>query len=264
MKKIVLYDSLSYLRVQLETTKLRDFLMGCLNQTANPYDLRIWVWDGEGANKARRALFPAYKTRKKPKGTVIRDLNFVRELMAFTGSWQIRVPGFEGDDVIAALTEHFLATTNLPIEIVCRDADIAALCALSPRVTCTYDPKMPASDIRLYKTTVGDPSDTIPGLKGFGKGGWDECDKEGLRALITDLLDNRRPLTDDEVPRALAIGIRPGTCNWLKEQENIDELAVMRRIIEPLPVEQGLINTHLKQGVRDEATLHRLCSEYML
>lgn len=263
--KVVIYDALSHLRVRMETEKPSDFLQGVLNEAANPFGTRIWVWDGPGGNKARRALFPAYKTSREYKPGIIKAMDFVRELIALTGSWQVRVPGFEGDDVVAALVNHFHATTDLPIEIVCRDGDLAALCAINPqRIRCSHQVKVPYHQIALYKLCVGDPSDDIPGIKGFGKGAWEKADKANLGQFLTNLLDARRPAADLEEGLALSLGMSKASFHWLQVQENIDALGAMRRIIAPLPVSADLINQYLHRGERDEAALMAKLSEFML
>lgn len=263
--QIVLYDAMSYLRVRLETEKPQDVLRGALNETQNPYGMRIWVWDGIGGNAKRRAIFPPYKTSREKKPGVMQAMDFIRELIGLTNAWQIRLPGFEGDDVVAALTHHFFQTTNLPISIQCRDADLAALCALDPRrITCSHAVKIPYHDIPLYKLTFGDNSDDIPGIKGFGQKGWDACDRAGLGKLIYELIDQRRPLQPHERERALAVGLRPGSCTWLESQENIDALGAMKRCIDPLPIDMALIDEHLKQGENDWAAINAKLAEFML
>jgi hypothetical protein len=262
MGKIVLYDALSYLRVRLETETTGDFLRGVLNEAANPFDTRIWVWDGPGANAKRRAIFPPYKTKRVPKPGLIQQMDFIRELLTMTGVWQIRVPEFEGDDVVAALTKHFLATTDQAIHIQCRDADLTALCALSPRVTSAHAVKIPYDLIQLYKVCVGDGSDDIPGIKGFGQKTWDEADKAGLRKFVNDLITSRTPIDDDA--HALAIGMSKATCTWLRSQESIDQLCAMKMVIDPLPVPQDLINQYLKREPRDAARMEAKMKEFML
>lgn len=258
--KIILYDAMSYLRLRLETEKGPFLVRGVLNETQLP-GVRIWVWDGVGGNSRRRKIFPAYKTSRVHKPGVIQAMDYFRELLALTPTWQIRMPGWEGDDVIAALTKHFLATTQSPIHIDCRDADLAALCALSPRVTCSHMPKeLKATDIRLYKLCVGDPSDDIPGIKGFGKGGWEKADKASLRRLVGKILD-REEWSDGE---ATACGLRPTSINWLRDERNVDELAVMRRIIDPIDIPYADLTAALQRGVYDPARLHAKLEQFYL
>jgi hypothetical protein len=262
--KIILYDALSAFRVRMEREPGTMFLRGVINETRLP-DLRVYVWDGPGGNKARRDLFPAYKTKREYKPGVIQDMGFVRELLSMTPSWQVRIPGFEGDDVIAALVQHFLITTDMNIEIVCRDGDIAALCALSPRVSSNYTMKdVPVADIQLYKVCVGDPADCIPGIKGFGKGAWAGADKAGLRKLIDRLADTKAPLTSEDESWALAIGLGKASFNWLCVQANIDELLVMRRIIDFLPIPADVLSAHLIKGTDQPEALAARMKEFRL
>lgn len=263
MTKIVLYDALSYLRVRMETEKPHDLLKGVVNESQNNHGTRIWVWDGPGGNGARRKIFPAYKSTREHNPANIANMDFIRELLAMTGVWQVRVPGFEGDDVIAALTKHFLATTALPIDIQCRDGDLTALCDLSPRVTCSQDSKIPFRLIRLYKTCVGDPSDDIPGIKGFGKGGWEKADKAALKKIV-DQVCTWGALSEKDEAAALAAGLSKSSFNWLCSEENATTVAIMRRIIDPLPVSQELINTHLTRQQPDMVGVFKMMERYML
>ena len=53
----------------------------------------------------------------------------------------------------------------------------------------TNKPKCDWQDIVIYKTLVGDTSDNISGLKGFGQGAWDKLDdfdKEKISFFLQD------------------------------------------------------------------------------
>lgn len=263
MRKIILIDALSYLRLKMENEDPKMFIRGVLNETKLS-DLRIWVWDGPGGNDARRALFPAYKTRPY-NPSVITAMNFVRELIDLTPAWQIRIPGFEGDDVIAHLVKHFLKTTDLPIQMLHRDGDLNALCALSDRVQTSYTPATPIPFhlIRLYKVCVGDGSDTIPGIKGFGKGSWEGADKAALALLIRDIERGVDPTSDDEA-RLLGMGVSKASTNWLMKRENCDQVRIMARIIDPLPIPEETINAHMKMGTDDPVALEAKLREFLI
>lgn len=266
MQKIIIIDALSYLRVKLENEKQNPqmFIRGILNEAQLP-GMRIWVWDGLGGNDARRAIFPQYKTREY-NHAVTTAMNFVRELIGLTAAWQIRVPGFEGDDVIAHLVNHFLKTTkDIPIQMLHRDGDLNALCALSDRVQTSHVPvtPIPFHLIRLYKICVGDTSDTIPGIKGFGKGGWEKADYAALSLLIRDIERGTDPTEDDEA-RILALGMSKASFNWLLKRENCDMVRAMARIIDPLPVPEELIRKHMTPGQNNPAALEAKLKEFLL
>lgn len=135
---------------------------------------RYVIWDGPHALKARRDIYPEYKAQRvKPKTDIYVNFDTLREVLKFTPAVQVRVPGYEADDVIASLArihgdECYIHST---------DADFLAL-----GVPCGAKPieGVKPEHIRLYKTFVGDPSDNIPGCPGFGKKAWDEADPAGL------------------------------------------------------------------------------------
>jgi len=79
----------------------------------------------------------------------------------------IRVKGWEADDVIATLVR---SEPNEQFIIESTDVDFMQL----PNVRIAREKPAPVEPqyMRLYKTLVGDPSDNIGGLKGFGKGAW--------------------------------------------------------------------------------------------
>ena len=261
--KIVLYDALSHLRVRMEKESGGSFMRGLLNEAQQP-GIRVWIWDGPGGNAARRKIYPPYKTTRVAKPGVIQNMDFVRELLAMTPVWQCRIPGFEGDDTIAALVEHFLKTTDLPIHIEGRDGDLVANCALSPRVTCAHSVKdRTPAQIRFYKLAVGKTTDTIPGIKGFGKGGWEKADKAGLQSLIYQTLDAQQPLSAEQEGRALSVGLSKASFNWLCVQENIDDLRAMRTVSDPLPIPIEVLNQHLVPGVYSPAKLEATLKEFL-
>lgn len=267
MQKIIIVDALSALRVKLETERPQDFLNGVLNTSrVNQFAMKIWVWDGKGGNQRRRDIFPAYKSTRPKNPDVIKAMDFVRELIGLTDAWQIRVPGYEGDDVVAALVQHFLATTDLSIQVDCRDGDLVALNALSNRVTNTHKPRdnVPPNLIRLYKAYIGDPSDDIPGLKGFGKGGWEKGDHVALGRILAGVCHAPHDWTEGHQNLALAAGISKASCTWLSDEENRRQWAIMKRIIDPIEVPKELLNEHLKQGKNDYNALNEHLKTFML
>jgi len=150
----------------------------------NPAELHIWVFDGIGAKKPRLKLYPEYKAKRNVQAAI--DNGFYdflrtveREFLPYCGNTLvIKKDGLEADDIIAALTNTYKGTH--PILIHSNDADFQALVCDTVKVTdrsktlAHVEPK----DIRLYKTLVGDSSDNIGGIEGFGKGKWDLLDEQ--------------------------------------------------------------------------------------
>lgn len=258
MHKIILQDSLSTLRVRLEQKREPAMMLvrGVINDALQPGRTVIWCWDGQGARRARQEIFPGYKQRPPTPNDIYKSLNFLRELLALTPAWQCQVEGYEADDMIAALVEKLAGDS--PIEIHTRDGDLAALCR--PGVTCTAPIDIPPELIPLYKICVGDSSDTIPGIKGFGKGTWANASKPLLRELIDRILA-KEPWNDK---LATAIPLPPGVVNWLSEPENQQQLILMWRCIRPLPISDEKLNQGLKRGTYDPVKLEALMRKYLL
>lgn len=150
----------------------------------------IVVFDGKNAKAARRAIFPGYKVGRLPApDQFYRVMDFWQELLTHTHAIQIKVEGFEGDDVI----HHLAHNTDGPLEIDSTDGDFCAF--TNERVT---QPKAPAlkslrpQDVRLYKTLVGDTSDKIPGIKNFGPKGFESL-TELVKTNIIGFLEGTGP-----------------------------------------------------------------------
>jgi len=143
-----------------------------------PTEVSIWVFDGIGAKKPRLALYPEYKAKRNVQGAI--DNGFFDFLRAIEtdllkhckNTFVMKQPCMEADDVIAALVEQYRASQQILIHS--NDADFQAL--VNENVSVSDRSKKLAHvephDIRLYKTLVGDASDNIGGIEGFGDGKW--------------------------------------------------------------------------------------------
>lgn len=253
--KIVIHDSHSSLRMRMEALHAQSpasMMQGIVNEAMMPGRLTIWAFDAPGGNDRRRAVYPGYKNRPPASSKTYANLSLMRELLSQTPAWQARLEGFEGDDVIAALVNHFRG--QAPIEIVTRDGDLTALC-VGGGVTCRAKAPTSPDLIRLYKLTVGDKSDTITGIPGFGVKAWERADKPALAALLDDL----DTFSDD---RARAAGLLPSHINWLREHR--DELDAMRRVIEPLPMSADEFNRALFVGTDNPEAREATMKRYLL
>jgi 5'-3' exonuclease len=135
----------------------------------------IFVFDGVNGNLRRRNLFPDYKVRTEVeqsyKSGSYPTLELFRQLIGFTKAITIRVPSWEADDVIATIALS-RAGIGSPVKIVSTDRDLSQL-AVNKDIHVSYELEGVRPDqVRLYKTLVGDKSDKIPGLVGFGKIAW--------------------------------------------------------------------------------------------
>lgn len=255
MEKIVLYDGMSVLRERLSQHHIShtNMIRGIINETQMT-GMRIWTWDGIGGNDARRKIFPAYKSKRPPQTqSLFEAVNFIRKLLDLTPAWQARIDGFEGDDLIAALVDQF---PNNRIEIQTRDGDLVALTDGS-RVTCTARLKEPVPPhfVRLYKLMVGDQSDSIPGVKGYGKKSWFEADKFKLAKAIDHLMAGRGCDTTDT-------GLTDKQVEWIRE--NLPLMAIMDQILRPLPIPLEQVNGSLWKGTDNPQAREELLRKYLL
>lgn len=142
---------------------------------ASPKDM-VFVFDGDGGTATRKNIYPDYKSgRKKPNG-FYREYNNMMSMfndqVLNLGAQTARFDGVEADDLIAWFCKTLKKEKLL---IWSNDYDLLALVDEGHvDVYCqgSLNPKpygdFPHGFIDVYKATVGDSSDKIPGAKGFG------------------------------------------------------------------------------------------------
>jgi hypothetical protein len=215
----------------------------------------VFVFDGKGGNDRRRALYPAYKTKRTSPGEdLFTSIQLIRDAMSHLPTVQITVPGWEADDVIGTLAMQ-RASAGERVRVVTVDRDLAQLAA-HPKieVTAGYEDITPRQ-IRLFKATTGDSADNIRGIPGFGPKSWVLLNKPVMEVqLINRKWDTSR--TAEEM------GLRPSHFTWC--QENFDELLVMWDIVGLFGVPAQEINSRLLVGLQDLSKVEALLKEYML
>jgi 5'-3' exonuclease len=142
----------------------------------------VVAWDGPGGLDWRRSLWGPYKRGRRPRA---RDGGLeeaqARELVDAAGIPQVTVPGFEADDVIAALWRA--ASRGLPGERIviwsCDDDLLQLLDGRTERATLRGVPPDRDVDVErrwrahprllpCLRALAGDASDGIPGVRGIG------------------------------------------------------------------------------------------------
>lgn len=134
----------------------------------------------------RKELDDNYKAHRAPMPDDLRDqLSEAKELFRRYGVPLIEKTGFEADDLIGTVVDHYRTTDDLRIEILSSDSDLLQLVddgsvvmrTLKKGVTDTavmdeaavHEKYGIAPDqIPAYKALVGDTSDNIPGVPGIG------------------------------------------------------------------------------------------------
>lgn len=132
----------------------------------------VWCWEGKGAWQTRRAIYPPYKGRRDPQpDSTWQTINLIRDMLQHTHAMQVSAPGFEADDLIAFYTRSH--ADKMQVHIHSNDRDFNQL-RDQENVTGDFEEIANASTslVRTYKTCVGDHSDNVSGIKGFGEKTW--------------------------------------------------------------------------------------------
>ena len=258
-----IYDANNYIRRAFERG---DTVTDMVNP--EPTDVCIWVFDGVGAKKPRLALYPEYKAKRNVQAAV--DSGFFDFLRAIETdllphckhTFVMKQPCMEADDIIAALVEQYRASQQILIHS--NDADFQAL--VDENVSVSDRSKKLAHvephDIRLYKTLVGDASDNIGGIEGFGDGKWltlTETDKEAWRCFLKEEIpewmgDNLYPLN----------GLTKKPREWMAITENQQLLRVYWQIVGFLPVNmQELSDKYTSVGVYNPVKFQETLDKFM-
>lgn len=167
-----------WLEMEREGSTLRSYVYYAQSLAPNA----IFVWDGKGGNKRRRDIYPDYKRSRTPASAAMyASFDRIKELLKFVPVLQVEVPGYEADDVIASLIRGGVSND---VHIHTTDGDLAALGVPTDRRSAVCEPRW----VRLYKTLVGDPSDNIPGKKGFGPKSWEKLSEEARITLERDFM----------------------------------------------------------------------------
>ncbi len=225
--------------------------------TFNQGDRVIWVWDAPGGKGARKSLYPDYKGAESniPTDHFFETMNFFKEILRHSNCLQIEVPEFEADDIIAALARG----SQQEIIIDSNDADFLVL--VSDRVQTTREPLkgVDAQYVRLYKTLVGDNSDNIGGLKGFGDKGFVDM-PNNVKDLLVDHFEGRKTLTGADVQQFCGLK-KAQSANWDLMQA---DLQTFWRIVGFFDVPAELIQKHIIAGVHNPLEAQRLLASQLM
>lgn len=217
----------------------------------------IWIWDGARHNDRRQAVYPAYKAQRAPLGQdVYAQIRLWRELLSHSPASQIEVPEWEADDVIATLARR-LAKQGKTVVIRSNDLDYAQL-TTNPLITVNGIKTMPttARFIPLYKACVGDPSDNISGIPGFGKGTW-----EALSGKYESL---EKAVVAGSYSAFEALPLPKRVKNWLLPPGNIQLVQNMLLITHFYEVPETEINAGVTPGVANPHKADELLRKYFL
>lgn len=166
----------------------------------------IMVFEGKDSKKRRMQIMPTYKgNREKSHPLYYEEYNkckdMVKQAFRAVGSIAVMQDYAEGDDTL----KYLAMGMEEDVVIVTNDGDLTVLAGKNPKgfsitvVSGNDANKLPegvfeASHLTLYKALVGDTSDSIPGIKGFGKAKWENLlsiyGGDGIKEILECVRDN--------------------------------------------------------------------------
>lgn len=177
MKNLLIYDVNNWVRVKMAESLSGASILTLYSEVmanAASGKIQVFVSDGINSRKKRKEIYPEYKAKRKPADQSIYDgINTFKELLVNMPSniLHIEIPEWEADDVIANLCEKIFK--GMELGIISTDRDLIQL-RIHREIDTLKEPSIPAKWVKLYKMLVGDNSDNIPGVRGFGDAAWEK------------------------------------------------------------------------------------------
>jgi hypothetical protein len=254
---IDLYDGNNVMRRATEKRSMPGFVPMGFRQRyeftmAKPVGSQIWVWDGKGHNKRRQDIYPLYKSNREPMGEdIFSQIRLWRKALAHSHAIQITVEGWEADDVIGTLVRRrphqcIVHTNDMDYGQV---DDICTLNGVNLK-------GVPGRWVPLYKAMVGDSSDNIKGIPGFGHGRWEQLEDWWPQI--------ERATRMGEPAGFIGVPFKPGVAAWLTDPENIKTLQAMLLVTHFQNVPDDEIFGGMTHGTPDRLAAHTLMSEFFL
>ncbi len=247
MQKVLIYDLNNWLRVKTEESQggaaLSTLWLETISNSSRNIT-QIFVSDGYNSRKLRRDLYPDYKAKRKPADQSFFDgLRFFKELLTYAPAnvFTVEVPEFEADDVIANIVNN----KGYDYDIISTDKDLTQLKVLDNVQTLAKEKTEPRF-VRLYKTFVGDSSDNIPGVRGFGEGTWLNTSldwKKRMTALF--YLEDGNPKKED----VLSLCRKEGMSEKMLAKIEDTDLALWYKLVGFFEIGEQEISKHTKWGL---------------
>lgn len=250
MQKVLVYDLNNWLRVKIEESQGGAALSNLWLETISNSTLgvpQIFVSDGFNSRKLRRELYPEYKAKRKPADSSFFDgLNFFKEILTYAPNnvYAVEIPEVEADDVIANIVCNG-DRDYIDYHIISTDKDLTQLNVLENVHTLAKEKTEPRF-VRLYKTFVGDSSDNIPGVRGFGEGAWEKTSlgwKKRMTALF--YLEEGNPKKED----ILSLCRKEGMTDKILSKIEETDLALWYKLVGFFKIGADEISKYTKYGL---------------
>ena len=197
------------------------------------------VWDHPNGSQPRRDLFPEYKKGRKPMSEdKSANFEYLKGVLLLAPITSFQVPNVEADDVIAYLANAW----DGPVHIRTTDVDLSAI----PGATTERVNELPCPQeyIRVYKTLVGDSSDNIKGLPGFGVKGFNDLDSVQLDAIIAALETGKAGTVRDTLMEIVPSKLK----NTILKVDVAENLLTYWKIIGFMPIDPHSTSEHITYG----------------
>ncbi len=228
-----------------------------LRNNENP-DTLIIIFDSRGPS-FREEIFGDYKAQRPPMpDNLSLQIPYVKKIIDAMGLPVLEKEGFEADDIIATITEHFKAHDDVITFIVTSDKDMMQLVGDRVRIFDSMKniligeaevvEKFGVAPVNIvdYLSLCGDSSDNIPGVPGIG--GKTARELVSTMGSVEDIYGNLEKVGRRSVKEKLIAG---------KEKAELSKkLATLKYDV---PVETGVEN--LSQRAGDPEALRNIYRE---
>lgn len=252
---IHLYDGLNVIRRALDTDPLGRAPRSLFLRMATTPGIHVWCFEGAGSLNERRKLLPSYKDRPSTMTDGFHAMvDLIREVFTHTPAIQVQVRGYEADDAIASIVKRYAGADEILIHTT--DKDLNALCEFpGVKTTANPIPNCEPKFVTLYKTLVGDRSDRIPGIRGFGDKTWELCQHDKLLLAFHRLLEGA-----PDTQRFLDAGVPERLANKIVEQA--DEVKTYWDVVSLRSIPDDVLTKSMKQGTLNFDTADQLLTRY--
>lgn len=225
---------------------------------AKPMDF-IFVLEGKDGTQIRRNIYPGYKQREERPPQVLEQYAQLQEkAVAYfknMGTVTAQQPGVEADDVVAYLAQNLKGQRYVLMDdgdgLILDNGDDVRVYYQSELIDHSKNPLesgvFPISLNRIFKATVGDKSDTLPGAKGFGAAKFIDifvaAGEEGMLALGDIIRDGQWSKLDPDIKELLATGDKAHEKAAKALQMLIDHGDVVRRCYHVVGFLTDYVNT---------------------
>lgn len=273
MTTYTIIDGNNWLRRKYEEDRsisgLRSSLNSLRSEIARPNNQVVFFWDGFGSNKYRREIYPDYKSNRNNipgQDEFHIQANIFRNIVENLPIPYFRVDGYEADDLIAAFVKALPEGSKVHIKSTDKDFEqIPGVTHEGKTITEVlqkvidkekekgksvegFDPVVTSEFVVPFKVMVGDQSDAIPGIPGFGEKRWLLSDKQAIKRWYDSDFD------PDLIPE-----MSDKLTTWCAE--NVDTLRAMRNICLFRPVDKETLSSHMKRGTDNPAAIEQILKE---